>query len=213
MTRIEKFGTATLYLGDCQEVLSDLHYDSIVTDPPYGMDYRSNRRINKHDRIRKDTRTVMLEWACGLPALHSRYVFCRWDVLLTVPMPKPKSFITWVKNNWGTGDLKHEHGRVTENILFWPGLDHVFPSSRPSDVVYAPKTANEYHPTQKPVSLMREIVGWTDGIVLDPFMGSGATGIACVEAKREFIGIEQEEKYFDIACRRIEAAASQGTLF
>jgi DNA modification methylase len=98
-------------------------------------------------------------------------------------------------------------------VLFYPGPDHDFPAGRPSDVIRAPRTGNEHHPTEKPVQLMRVFVEWTRGIVLDPFMGSGTTGVAAVQMGRNFIGIEREPKYFDIACRRIEQAQRQGDMF
>ena len=77
--------------------------------------------------------------------------------------------------------------------------------------------ANEgekYHPTQKPLALMRWCLKWIKGqTILDPFMGSGTTGVAAVQMGRKFIGIEREPKYFDIACRRIEEAYMQPRLF
>lgn len=118
-----------------------------------------------------------------------------------------------VKNNWSMGDLRHSHARQTELVLFYPGVDHSFPSGRPRDVIQAARTDNEYHPTQKPVGLMQVIVGWTHGLVLDPFMGSGSTGVAAVQMGRDFIGIESEAKYFDIACKRIEEAQRQSPIF
>jgi site-specific DNA-methyltransferase (adenine-specific) len=69
------------------------------------------------------------------------------------------------------------------------------------------------HPTQKPVALMDWLVRMTAGTVLDPFMGSGTTGVACAALNRPFVGIEVERKYFDIACERIAAAYAQGRLF
>ena len=69
------------------------------------------------------------------------------------------------------------------------------------------------HPTQKPIALMQWCVEKTTGTVLDPFMGSGTTGVACANLGRKFIGIEIEPKYFDIACRRIEQAYKQPRLF
>ena len=84
---------------------------------------------------------------------------------------------------------------------------------RPTDIVYENRTGNNYHPTEKPEALMRKIIGWTNGrLILDPFMGSGTTGVACAELGRKFIGIEVNEKYFDTACKRIEAATAQGRL-
>lgn len=111
------------------------------------------------------------------------------------------------------GDLGGEHGRKTEVILFYPSEGHFFPSGRPNDVIFADRTGNINHPTEKPVSLMEQVVKWTDGLVLDPFMGSGTTGVACVKLGRKFIGIELDEKYFDISCKRIEEAYKQPDLF
>jgi DNA modification methylase len=111
------------------------------------------------------------------------------------------------------GDLEHEHGRQTEVCAFYPGAGHFFPSGRPSDVISAPKTGNVFHPTEKPVSLISAIVGWTDGAVCDPFMGSGTTGVACVNLGRSFIGIELDPDYFDIAVKRITDAHRQQDLF
>jgi site-specific DNA-methyltransferase (adenine-specific) len=175
-----KIGRATLYLGDCRDILPTLPLlDCVVSDPPYGMSFQSNHRIMQHERIANDDNEDLLLWACGLQPRHSSYLFCRWDNLFSVP--KPKSLITWVKNNWSMGDLEHEHARQTEVALFYPGTEHDFPKSRPTDVIKAPRTGNEYHPTEKPVQLMRAIIEWTRGVVVDPFMGSGTTGVAAVQ--------------------------------
>lgn len=212
VSRVEHIGNATLYLGDCREILPALgELETIVSDPPYGMAFQSNHRADQHDRIANDHDDVLLLWACALRPRHSCYLFCRWDNLQAVP--KPKSCVTWVKNNWSMGDLEHEHARQTEIALFYPGPDHDFPKDRPTDMIRAPRTGNDHHPTEKPVQLMRAFVEWTRGTVLDPFMGSGSTGIACVDLGRPFVGIELHEPYFDVACRRIEAAQRQGNLF
>lgn len=206
-------GNATLYLGDAREVVEVCHpWDCIVTDPPYGMEFRSNHREVRHDAIANDDTDELLSWACRLNANHSAYIFCRWDNLMG-NVPRPKSCVTWVKNNWSMGDLEHEHGRQTEVALFYPGPAHDWPGKRPTDVVHAPRTGNEHHPTEKPVYLMEQVLAWTRGIVIDPFMGSGTTGVACMNLGRSFIGIEREPKYFDIACRRIEDAQRQGRMF
>ncbi len=177
---------------------------ALVTDPPYGMAFQSNHRHVKHAEIANDKDEALLLWACNLAADHSKYIFCRWDNLASIP--KPKSFIKWVKNNWSMGDLEHEHARQTEEIAFYPGDKHAFPKNRPTDVIFGNRTGNEFHPTEKPVAVMKQIIEWTVGAVLDPFMGSGSTGVACVQLERPFIGVELEQKYFDIACRRIEDA-------
>jgi site-specific DNA-methyltransferase (adenine-specific) len=202
----------TLYCGDCREILPTLgRVDAVVTDPPYGMAFKSNHRKVEHLRIANDLNSDCLKFACAIPSRHSSYVFCRWDNL--PEMPKPRSFITWVKNNWSMGDLEHEHARQTEGAAFYPGPNHHFPSGRPSDLIRAARTDNSFHPTEKPVPLMMSFVGWTSGVVLDPFMGSGTTGVAAVKMGRKFIGIEIEPKYFDIACRRISDALKQPDMF
>lgn len=212
MSRVEHIGNATLYLGDCRDILPTLgKVDAVITDPPYGMAFRSNHREIRHEAIANDDDPAALQWACGLEVKHAKYVFCRWDNLRDVP--KPRSVITWVKNNWSMGDLDHEHARQTEFVLFYPGTDHSFPAGRPNDVVKAPRTGNEHHPTEKPVSLMGVVLSWTSGVVVDPFMGSGTTGVAAVRANRPFVGIEVHESYFDIACRRIEEAQRQPDMF
>lgn len=210
--RIERIGDATLYLADCTAIVPAIGgIDSVVTDPPYGMAFQSNRRIDQHKRIANDDNPDLFLWACRIPVAHSRYVFCRWDGIKVAPLPR--SCVTWVKNNWSMGDLEHEHARQTEVALFWPGRDHRFPDKRPTDVIRAPRTGNEHHPTEKPVALMEQFVRWTAGTVVDPFMGSGTTGVACANLGRPFVGIELEARYFDIACERIAAAYAQGRLF
>ena len=210
--RKEIIGDCTMYLGDAREITTLLgQIDSIVSDPPYGMAFQSNHRKIKHIDIQNDRTAEMLVWCCNLPVKHSKYIFCRWDNLLDAP--KPKSAITWVKNNWSMGDLEHEHARQTEVVLFYQGPKHYFPKGRPSDVVYANRTGNEYHPTEKPVSLMTQVIEWTADTVVDLFMGSGTTGVACAKLGRKFIGIEIEPKYFDIACKRVEEAYRQPDFF
>lgn len=212
--KVVRIGDCELILGDCLEVMPQLgKADAVVTDPPYGMEFRSNFRTftPKFHAIANDDNADLLRWACELKSRHSAYVWCRWDNLQDIP--RPRSLVTWVKNNWSMGDLKHEHARQTEVCAFYRGEDHFFPKGRPQDVVRAAKTGNELHPTQKPVPLMRQVIEWTYGVVCDPFMGSGTTGVACVQLQRKFIGIELDETYFDIACKRIEEAYKQPSLF
>lgn len=209
--RKEVIGDCTLYLGDCRDLADNITVSSLVSDPPFGMAFRSNHREVRHNEIANDKTADLLVWACGYPVLHSRYVFCRWDNLYDIP--KPKSLVTWVKNNWSMGDLEHEHARQTEVCAFYPGPDHFFPKGRPQDVIKAPRTGNEFHPTEKPVQLMMAIVEWTSGLVLDPFMGSGSTGVACARLGRSFVGCEIDPGYFDIACGRIEKAVRSPDIF
>ena len=208
-----EIGPHKLYLGDCLEILPHLEkVDAVVTDPPYGIGFKSNYRIVSHSNICGDSNPDALRFACGIPARHSLYVFARWSEISTLAA-RPTSVVVWIKNNWSMGNLKHEHARQTEIILFWPGPDHCWQNGRPTDVVHAARTDNELHPTEKPIELMDKVVSWARGRVLDPFMGSGTTGVACVNQGRKFIGIEIEPKYFEIAVKRISAAHAQGRLF
>ena len=111
------------------------------------------------------------------------------------------------------GDLEHELARQTEIALFYPGPQHDWPTKRPTDVIKCPRTSNDNHPTEKPVQLMRAIIEWTRGTVVDPFMGSGSTGVACVQLNRPFIGIEVDPTHFETARRRITEAHRQGDMF
>ena len=201
-------GNAELYLADCRDVLPHLpKVDACITDPPYGMSFQSNYRQEKHLKIANDETAdlacAVIDWAIQ-NTTHSVYAFGRWDNIKDYP--KPKSLVTWVKNNWSMGDLEHEHARQTEVAFFYAGFGHYFPKGRPTDVISWPRTGNENHPTEKPVGLMAKFVEWTNGTILDPFMGSGTTGVAALRLGRKFIGIELDPTYFDIACRRIEEA-------
>lgn len=208
-----EIGDCVLYLGDSTQLLPTLQYDSIVSDPPFGMCFVSSRRKDdtKHKAIANDDSVELLQWITSLEASHSKYIFCRWDNLVDVP--KPKSVVTWIKDNHSMGDLKHEHGRQTELCLFYAGEGHFFPVKRPNDVIRCAGTGNNLHPTEKPVALMQELVKLTSGIVIDPFMGSASTLVACAKMGRKGIGIELDEDYFNIACKRVEEAYKQHDMF
>jgi len=203
----------TLHNGDCLEYMKGMpekSVDCVITDPPYGMEYRSNRRAIRFDEIRGDNQypSELIPRFQEL-ARKAVFVFCRWDNLPEVP--KPKSFIVWVKNNRTAGDLAHSYGRQWEGILFYPMSEHEF-IKRPSDVIHASKVSNLCHPTEKPVQLICELIRNNTNpgdTIFDPFMGSGTTGVACMELGRKFIGCEIDETYFEIAKKRIEQAAQQ----
>jgi len=208
----ERIGGQRLILGNCLEVMPLLDtFDSVVTDPPYGMSFQSNYRIESHAVIQNDSDAKMLRFAAAILAHHSKYIWMRWDNLPDVPMPR--SLITWVKNNHSMGDLEHEHGRKTEVCAFYKGNSHCFPNGRPTDVLIGTRTGNLFHPTEKPVDLMRNVIEWTVGSVIDPFMGSGTTLVACQKLGRQGTGIELDPDYFDIACKRVDEATRQPDLF
>ena len=201
-------GTVQLYMGDCLEVLPTLapgSVDAVVTDPPHGMAYQSGRRAVQHGMIANDDNTGLLSWSCDWARTHcnhSSYLFCRWDNLPDVSFPD--GFVVWIKNNHTSGDLEHSHARITEGILFYRGRCHDFPNGRPCDVVFCDRVKTDRHPTEKPVKLMRDVISWTRGTIIDPFMGSGSTGVAAVRLGRRFIGVELDPDYFEIAKKRIQ---------
>ena len=196
----------TIYHGDCRELLPMLREDEqpdlVIADPPYGMAFQSNYRAEKHGPIvgdgRLDIETIYKAITCASVAA---YVFCRWDNLRD--MPPPTSVLAWVKNNWSMGDLLHEHGRQWEAICFYPGPMHVFRFRLP-DVVHGDRTGNDLHPTQKPTSVISQLIACSvASSVLDPFMGSGTTLVAAKRAGLTAIGIEIEERYCEIAAKRL----------
>lgn len=166
------------------------------------MSFVSNHRKQKHKEIANDDNVDALIWACNLEAEHSKYIFCRWDNLIEVP--QPVSVITWVKNNWSMGDLEHSHARQTEIVLFYRGKSHKFPNNRPADVVNHARNENKLHPTQKPIALLVEIIGWTQGNIFDPFGGSGSTLIAAHTTNRVAYLMELDPQYVDVICNRFE---------
>lgn len=219
MTRVETIGNCQLILGDCREVLPTLgKVDAVVTDPPYGIGWKrgvNNARNSKsHDGIQNDedtsARDEILE-AIDVPAV----VFGSFYA----PFPgRTKQVLVWNKPpDSGLVGSVTGFRRDAEPIFLvgeWPTRtverSSVLKTLRGQSCI----VSETGHPHTKPVDLMRELIGLTPfGTILDPFMGSGTTGVACVKLGRRFIGIEIEPKYFDIACRRIEEATKQPDLF
>ena len=195
----------TIYHADCRDILPLLEpVDLVVTDPPYGIDYQSAWRTdwNRKAKIQGDKAFPLWLFETLRPS-SGMFVFCRWDNLSG--LPSPKSFIVWDKGNHSMGDLEHEYGRQWEGIAFYPGLHHRF-RYRPKDIILAARIGPEAltHPNEKPVSLMRALIEANDGdVILDPFMGSGTALRAAKDLGRKAIGIEIEEKYCEIAAKRM----------
>jgi site-specific DNA-methyltransferase (adenine-specific) len=203
----------TIYHGDCREILPELpKVDLVLTDPPYGMNYFSNhyKGVNPHLKIEGDDAypTDIIE-TCINKSNNAVFTFCRWENLKDIPTPK--SFIVWAKNNWSAGDLKHEYGRQWEGIAFYPQSGHEF-IYRPSDLIDSRRVppTELLHPTEKPLSTLLSILKANVGnTVLDPFMGSGTTLVAAKHLNRKAIGIEIEEKYCEIAVKRLQQGVFQ----
>ena len=209
--RVERIGDATLYLGDCRDILPTLgKVDAVVTDPPYG--------------IGKDGQTKTTGGNGGRKA----YEFRGWDTerppadLFGDILSKAPVAVLWGGNyfadllpptgKWFVWD-KGQRINQSDGELAWTSLPGALRIGTFNRVELM--TDGAEHPTQKPVKLMT----WTlaqigdPASVLDPFMGSGTTGVACMKRGLSFIGIEREPSYFDIACRRIEEAYRQPRLF
>ncbi len=231
--RKEQIGDATLYQCDCREILASLpKVDAVITDPPYGDEATHKKHlatvtlrdgtpagqvlgfdgISKEEAVR-----LAVEW-CEIAA---RWVVftCEWKyahaldeagVLVRLGIwRKPDGAPQFTGDRPGTGweavAICHRKGKKRWN----GGGKHCFWSW--------PKGQNDSgHPTGKPLGLFCDFVAdFTDPgeVVLDPFMGSGTTGVACAKLGRKFIGIEMDPKWFDLACKRIEKTYAQPDFF
>lgn len=195
--REEVIGRATLYLGDCRDVLPTLpRVDAVVTDPPYP-DWLTEELSYSPEAV-----------AAGLSPNCHQFVF--WSAKADFPADFTAIHI-WHKT--GAGNIA-SYERIFERN--GGKAFKVYRGNCISNPTMAVFARDEWfdHPTQKPASLMRQLISETKAqTILDPFMGSGTTGVAAVQMGRDFIGIEREEKYFDIACKRIDQAQRQGDLF
>jgi len=201
----------TIYHGDSRELVPLLGEISVVaTDPPYGMNYASNRSPKHLQKGGVFGDDEFPSWVFGIEFSVAMFVFCRWDNLTDIP--RPKSFIAWDKVSHGMGDLLHEFGRRWEGCAFYPGPSHKF-NQRPVDVIQVPRVPAQkmVHPTEKPVDLLVRLLSCLrfDGMVLDPFMGCGSTLLASKAMGHKAVGIEIEERYCEIAAMRL----SQDSLF
>lgn len=206
----------TLYCGDCLDFLPSISGIAFVlTDPPFGVQWRSNRRKVRHDHIKNDNG---LAWIPDVySAIYSSllpdalvFSFYGWpDADLFVGEWKRigfglKSHFVWVKGNIGLGWFSRGQHEVAYLLTKGSPLR---PQLAISDVLFADTTGNDLHPTEKPPNLCRKIINSfakLDDLILDPFMGSGTTLIAAKQLGRHAIGIEIEEKYCEIAAKRLD---------
>lgn len=185
----------------------------IVTDPPYMINYRSDYRKNKYNRIKndKDSYNLISEYfkKCNeiLKDNSAIYCFCSWHNVDFFKQEfekyfKLKNIIVWNKNNTSMGDLKGSYAPKHEFILFGHKGRRLIEGFRYPDVLDFKRTNNKLHPTQKPIDLLEVLIKTSSkegDVVFDGFMGSGSTGVACLKNNRNFIGVELDEKYFEIA--------------
>ena len=220
----EIIGNATLYLGDCTEILPTLDkMDAVVTDPPYGIG-ESSEKVKSRQRQEGGSSKALADqrdygdfnWDQKTPekdVFDAMRNLSKWQIIFGgnyFELPPTKCWLIWDKEN-GENDF-------ADAELAWTNLNKAVRLKRYmwNGMLRANKEPRGDHPTQKPVGIMEWCISHLpDGTetVLDPFMGSGTTGVACMNLQRKFIGIEREQKYFDIACKRIEQAQKQERLF
>lgn len=207
-------GDCRLILGDCREILPTLGYvDAIISDPPYGISYKSPSGHGKTARgdypiIHGDdqpfdpkpflgySQVVLFganHFADKLPPSAKWLVWDKRDGM--APNNNSDCELAWVKSGGSARLIRH----------MWNGM-----------LKASEKEDQRVHPTQKPIAVMEWVLNQTtvySDLVLDPYLGSGTTGVACVNLGRKFIGIEIDERYFDIACRRIQDAYDRPDMF
>lgn len=218
-------GNAKLYCGDSREIIPGLAFDDVLTDPPYGIEdmvggYGRGGRTIANDRNLDVCREVLDLCAKRMPA---GYVAAFYSCRITDQFfeavrglgreDAPLTYfgeIVWDKKAPGMGNpIRYQHENVALFKVGEPASDFGATFSVVSDFRSADK-----HPHQKPLGIMgrlARVVG-TGGVVLDPFMGSGSTGVACAQqGRRPFIGIELDPKHFETACERIATAHDQAS--
>ncbi len=222
--RKEVIGPHELWLGDCREILPTLgKVDACVTDPPYGIGEAAGKaatrtsglasRKRDASRYQRDYGVASWDDDTADEEVALAVSLAKWSIVFGgnyYDLPPTSCWLVWDKLNGDTDFADCELAwtnlpKAVRRIRFlWNGC-----MRRERDI---PRE----HPTQKPVDVLKwciEHLPDNATTILDPFMGSGTTGVACVKLGRKFIGIEIEPKYFDIACRRIEQAMAQPDLF
>jgi len=204
--------------------VADKSVDLLLTDPPYGMEFQSNRRKEKHKSIQNDNN---LDWLVGWVDELKRvmkdeahlYIFCSWhniEVFKYIVGKKfnVKNILIWEKNNHGSGDLLGDYAPKYEMVLFCSNGQKKLKGGRDSNILKADKTGNENHPTEKPLNLIQYFINKSSNIgdlVLDTFGGSCVTAIASKQLQRNCICFEIEESYCKNAQTRL--SATDGLLF
>lgn len=210
-----EIGNATLYHGDCLKILPTLEkVDAVVTDPPYGLKENAHR-VASRGKLAKTTDYGDFDWD-ERPASKEQINACLSagnEVAIFggnyFHLPPSRCWLIWDKEmsgNFADAELAWTNIKGSVRLIrhMWNGM------------LRASENYQRVHPTQKPIVVMEWVINQmkkSPQTILDPFMGSGTTGVACMNLGRKFIGIEIEKKYFDIACERIEQAQKQQRLF
>jgi len=202
VTRIETIGNATLYLGDCRDVLPSIrNIDAIVTDPPYGLGKKLSGGTWGTKGLGPSWDQAPIDFLPSILGLADKIVIWGGNYFC---LPPSRGWLIWWKPNANKSAADAE--------LAWTSIDA---NTRLLRHTIGSNFEKSGHPTQKPVRVME----WSmqqikaTGKVVDPFMGSGTSGVAAINSSLEFVGIEIEMEYFDMACRRLEQAYKQQRLF
>ena len=207
-----EIGNATLYLGDCMDILPTLDkVDAVITDPPYGIGIDGQKGSNRKNGQQLRKSHEFMGWDSEIPkqdllnlCIEKGNVCILWGGNY-FDLPPSRCWFVWDKAQYGL--------TMSDGELAWTNME------KPLRIFNLHRThlwqESPNHPTQKPLRLMEWCIEQSGNPqkILDPFMGSGTTGVAAIQLGRKFIGIEREPKYFDIACKRIEQAVAQGQLF
>ena len=225
--RVETVGNATLYLADCAEIVPlSAPVDLLLTDPPYGIGESSKKNATRGKPFGGGARNTR-----GTTILPTDYGDYEWDQepisanSLAACTASARLAIIWGGNYFGLPAAskwlvwdKENSGDFADCELAWtnlPGAVRIFRHMWNGMLRASERNAPRVHPTQKPILLMEWCISQAGDVstVVDPFMGSGTTGIACANLGKAFVGIEREPRYFEIALQRIQAAYAQGRLF
>ncbi len=209
--------------GDClKEIpkIEDGSVDCVIIDPPYGIDFQSNYKKDKFDKIKNDTNDSFKLLDNSLEKVKPKmkkdshiYIFTSWKVFEKVKPIIEKHFeikncLIWNKEDRGMGDLNGNYAESYEMVIFaTQGKRKLYSEKRPMNILNFSRTENSEHPTQKPIELLKELIENStkeSQVVLDYFTGSGSTIIAAKESGRKWLGIELEEEYIDVIKGRLE---------
>ena len=204
--REERIGNQRLILGDCLDVMPTLGpVDAVVTDPPFGINYAANPVVGK---CKKSSNHARKDWDAAAPDISFILSFASQHIIWGgnyFELPPSRGWLTWFKP-----DAPPSLGQFE---MAWTSIDRT--TRQISRSIAATNAERIGHPTQKPLAVMEWCLGFLPDAktILDPFMGSGTTLVACQKLGRHGIGIEIDPDYFEIACRRVDEAARQPDLF